>query len=91
MASLYVKIDITPEEQCNKVIATDAEEERKNKFRKNYAQYKVEPLSPCINIYVTEFAKRGLPHTSNFLTFKDHNLMFKYDRNLKLTPRLMPC
>ena len=37
MASLYVKIDITPEEQCNKVIATDAEEERKNKFRKNYA------------------------------------------------------
>ena len=42
-------------------------------------------------IYVTEFAKRGLPHTSNFLTFKDHNLMSKYDRNLKLTLRLMPC
>ena len=41
--------------------------------------------------YVTGFAKRGLPHTSNFLTFKDHNLMFKYDRNLKLAPRLMLC
>ena len=25
---------------------------------------------------VTEFVKRGLPHTCSFLTLKDHNLVF---------------
>ena len=30
----------------------------------------------CIT-YVTGFVKRGLPHTSSFLTLKDHNLVFK--------------
>ena len=27
-------------------------------------------------LFVTEFAKRGLPHTSTFMTLKDRNLVF---------------
>ena len=28
-------------------------------------------------IYVTGFAKRGLPHTSNSMNLEDHNIVFK--------------
>ena len=45
----------------------------------------------AVYIYVTGFAKRGLPHTSSFLTLKDHNLMSKYDTSLKLSPVLTLC
>ena len=34
-------------------------------------------VSNCITLFVTEFAKRGLPYTSSFLTLKDHNLVLK--------------
>jgi len=42
-------------------------------------------------IYVTGFAKRGLPHTSNFIKLKDHNFVIKIYMKLKLTPAIKLC
>ena len=41
-----------------------------------------------LTAFVTGFAKRGLPHTSNFLTLMDHNLVFKLGTILKLSSPL---
>ena len=36
----------------------------------------------AIPVKLTGFAKRGLPHTSNSMSWEDHNLVFKKDTNL---------
>ena len=40
---------------------------------------------------MTGFVKRGLPHTSNFLTLKYNNLVFNQGTSLKLSPLLTSC
>jgi len=35
-------------------------------------------------IYVTGFAKRGLPYTSNFMNLEDHNFVIKRHMKLKV-------
>ena len=47
--------------------------------------------SMTVYIYVTGFAKRGLPHTSNSMNLEDHNLVFKIDANLKCSPFINLC
>ena len=48
------------------------------------------------NTYVTGFAKRGLPHTSNSMNSDDHNLVdhnsvFKKHINMKRSPTTKLC
>ena len=45
-------------------------------------------LSP---IYATGFAKRGLPHTSDFINLEDHNFDVKRHMKLKLSPSIKHC
>ena len=42
-------------------------------------------------IYVTGFAKRGLPQTSNSMNLEDHNLVFNKDKHLKFPPTTNLC
>ena len=49
-----------------------------------YACEKI-PIVPKI---VTGFAKRGLSHTSTFMTLKDHNLI---SAQVRSKPELLPC
>ena len=41
--------------------------------------------------YVTGFAKRGLPHTSNCTNLEDHNFVIKWHMKLKLSPAINLC
>ena len=45
----------------------------------------------CDLAFVTGFAKRGLPHTSNSINLEDHNLVFKKDASLKFSPSINLC
>ena len=42
-------------------------------------------------IYVTGFAKRGLPHTSNSVNMGDHNVVLKQHISLKFSLSMQPC
>ena len=42
-------------------------------------------------VYVTGFAKRVLPHTSNSTNLEDHNLVIKWYTMLKLFPAINLC
>ena len=53
-------------------------------FKATY--YKKEILA-----YVTGFAKRDLPHTSNFINLEDHNFVIKRQMKLKLSPAIKQC
>ena len=52
-------------------------------FMKPYDYAPISCFLLLLSTYVTGFAKRGLPHTSNSMNLEDHNLVFKKDANLK--------
>ena len=42
-------------------------------------------------LYVTGFVKRGLPHTSNSMSFENHTFVFKKDTKLNFFPSINLC
>ena len=51
----------------------------------------MKPHNAVITVYVTGFAKRGLPHTSNSMNLEDCNFVFKKDANLKFSLSIKLC
>ena len=50
----------------------------------------MDPSGSKRSIFVTKFAKRGLPHTSNLQTSRIHNFRFEKVMNLKFAqPRAL--
>jgi len=44
-----------------------------------------------ISVYVTGFAKRGLPHTSDFMHLKDCNFLLISGVNFKFSHNVLLC